>query len=105
MEVSTTTIIITIITIIIIIMVGISCRHLPRRRPRRHHLLRPRRIIMGIVGNWVAVIRGLPFAKLWQTALFLSKTSFLTSWPKTDRVKAIIRNLKITPCFAMANIV
>ncbi len=96
MEVSTTTTII----ITIIIMVGISCRHLLRRRPRR-----PRRIITGIVGNWVAVIRGLPFAKLWQTALFLSKTSFLTSWPKIDRVKAIIRNLKITPCFAMANIV
>ena len=94
MEVSTTT--------TIIIMVGISCRHLPRRHLHLHRL---RRIITGIIGNWVAVIRGLPFAKLWQTALFLSKTSFLTSWPKMDRVKAIIRNLKITPCFAMANIV
>ena len=97
-------------TTIIIITVGISCRHLPRHLPRRRprlllHLHRLRRIITGIVGNWVAVIRGLPFAKLWQTALFLSKTSFLTSWPKIDRVKAIIRNLKITPCFAMAHMV
>ena len=47
----------------------------------------------------------LPFAKLWQTALFLSKTSFVPCWPKADWVKEIIRNLKITPCFAMANIV
>jgi hypothetical protein len=84
------------------------CKRIVKKHlPIHHHLLRPRlrRIITGIVGSGVAVYTRLPFAKLWQTALFLSKTSFLTSWPKIDRVKAIIRNLKITPCFAMANIV